>query len=107
EQGLALDRFHPGLVSLDRVLLSGADIPGKVMMAAGQQGLYISAWASREGLWHIDAETLLDADWRPVPEAMLNGASVVAPEKREISSPKLRVGPEKAPSQDGGIRQQN
>lgn len=96
EKGLALDRFQPGLVALDRVLLSGFGIPGKVMMAAGTQGLYISAWASREGLWHIDAETLLDADWRPVPEAVLNGAPLVAPEKDTSGSPKPVAGSVKA-----------
>lgn len=75
KEGLALDRFHPALLSLERVLLpAGMTLDsGRVTMAAGSQGLYIAGWAGREGLWIIDSATLDSADWQLVPDVFLNG----------------------------------
>jgi hypothetical protein len=101
-EGLALDRFHPALLSLDRALLPAGMNPGsgRVSMAAGSQGLYIAGWAGHEGLWVIDATTLDSADWRPVPEALLNGQPLDFPKEKATSSdssPK-KPRPQKAPS---------
>jgi hypothetical protein len=85
QEGLALDRFHPALVTLDRVLLKGVEVPGRVMMAGGQQGLYISAWSASNGVWHIDSETLAKAGWKAVPDAVLNGQPLSPPEPRETA----------------------
>lgn len=88
EQGLALDRFDTTLLTLERVILEGIDVPGRVMMAGGKHGLYISAWAASSGLWHIDSETLQAADWQPVQDAVLNGQPLAPPkEERQHLAP--------------------
>ncbi len=48
ESGLALDRYHPALLTLDRVLLKGIEVPGRVMIAGGRQGIYIAAWGRQQ-----------------------------------------------------------
>lgn len=79
-QGLALDRFQPTLLSLDRVLLKGIELgPGRLTMAAGKDGIYIAGFAGRDGIWRIDSEDLEKADWQPVPGAVLNGQPLVPP----------------------------
>jgi hypothetical protein len=87
DQGLALDRFDTTLLTLDRVILKGVDVPGKFMMAGGKQGLYISAWAASNGVWHIGSETLQAADWQPVEEVVLNGQPLAPPkeERRQLA----------------------
>lgn len=81
EGGLALDRFHPALLTLDRVLLSGVEAPtARLTLAAGRQGLFIAALSSRTGLWRIDSEALDKADWKPVDDAAtLNGLTLPVP----------------------------
>jgi hypothetical protein len=79
-QGLALDRFQPSLLSLDRVLLKGIEPgSGRPTMAAGKDGIYIAGFAGRDGIWRIDSEDLDKADWHPVPDAALNGQPLVQP----------------------------
>jgi len=75
EKGLALDRFDPGLLTLDRVILAGLDPgSGRLTMAAGRQGLYISGGSH---LWQIDSDALEKVEWRPIQDAMLNGQQLV------------------------------
>lgn len=82
-KGLALDRFQPALQRLDRVLLpAGLDLgSGRITMAAGNQGLYLAGWAGRGGLWLIESTVLDTSDWRPVPEAVLNGHPLILPQE--------------------------
>lgn len=87
EKGLALDRFHPALLSLDRVILTGVESgPGRLTMAAGQHGLYIAGRSGRDGLWLIHSETLDEADWQPVPAAVLNGQPLVPPKEKKVEA---------------------
>ena len=78
KEGLALDRFQPALLSLDRVLLAGLELgPGLPTMAAGNLGLYIAAWRGGDGMGLIDSEALDKADWKPVRNAVLNGQPLI------------------------------
>jgi hypothetical protein len=78
KHGMALDRFQPALLSLDRVLLTGLEAsPGLPTMAAGNLGLYIAGWSGRDGIGFIDSETLDAADWKPVDGAVLNGQALI------------------------------
>ncbi len=86
-QGLALDRFDTTLLTLERVILKGIDVPGRVMMAGGKHGLYISAWAASNGIWQIDSETLQAADWQPVQDAVLNGQPLAPPKAEKQLAP--------------------
>jgi hypothetical protein len=80
KQGLALDRYQPSLLSLDRVLLKGLEpAPGRLTMAAGMDGLYIAGFAGRDGIWRIDSEDLEKTEWHTVPGAVLNGQPLVPP----------------------------
>lgn len=74
DKGLALDRFQPALLTLERVPLAGIETgSGRLTMAAGKEGLYVAARSGRGGLWLIAAEALEKAGWQHVPDAMLNG----------------------------------
>src|SRR6185436_3651105 len=78
---VALDRFDPGPLRLDRVLLGGLyRIPGNLTLAAGSDGLYLAGPSGRLGLWRIDRQTIEDAAWKPVPDATLDGQPLAAPE---------------------------
>lgn len=105
KQGLALDRYQPYLLSLDRVLLKGIEPPpGRLTLAAGKEGLYIAGFAGRDGIWRIDSEDLEKADWKPVPGAVLNGQPLVPlteakPQKalRTKDLPKAKTEPSPGP----------
>jgi hypothetical protein len=91
EQGLALDRFDTTLLTLERVLLKGLDVPGRITMTGGKHGLYIAAWAASNGIWQIDSETLQAADWKPVEDAVLNGQPLAPP--KELEEPIAPIAP--------------
>jgi len=74
EDGFALDRYDPSSLTLERVLLPSVDLgPGRLNLAAGQDGLYLGGRTGESGRWRVSWEALDQAAWRPVPGASRNG----------------------------------
>lgn len=79
DDGLALDRYDSTALTLERVLLRSIDPgPGRLNLAAGQDGLYIGGRTGAAGRWRVAWETLDQAPWRPVPNAERNGMALNA-----------------------------
>ncbi len=75
--GLALDRFDPTFPAYDRVLLAGVTLaPGRITLASGAHSLLLAPRLAKDGLWEIPEEALLEADWREVPDASVNGTPI-------------------------------
>lgn len=73
--GLVLDRYDPVTSELQRVPLM-LELPGRVTIAAGKNGLYLAAWNGRNGRWLLSWDTLELAAWRPVPNAEISPAPI-------------------------------
>ncbi|HEV7672650.1 MAG TPA: hypothetical protein VGS22_29370 [Thermoanaerobaculia bacterium] len=77
KDGIALDRFDPSYPTYDRVLLGDLPLPaGPIHLVAGAHSLLVAPRLAREGLWEIPNETLVEADWRQVLEASVNGTPI-------------------------------
>jgi hypothetical protein len=71
-EGVALDRWDEGTQILDRLLLVGIT-PGRsyLSVAAGRDGLYMTARGLGEPIWRLDWQRLEDAKWKAVPDAVV------------------------------------
>jgi len=48
--------------------------PSRLSVAAGHDGLYLAGAHLGEPVWRLDWQRLEDAKWKPVPNAVLEGA---------------------------------
>jgi hypothetical protein len=75
---LALDRFDPARLTLERVLVDGIAESGRVSVAIGRDALYIAPFSGTAGLWRLSWEQLDAAKWERVGDARLNGEPLPA-----------------------------
>jgi hypothetical protein len=66
DAGLAVDRYDPGLGTLERVDLV-LDHRGVLTVASGTDGLYLASVGGAGGRWYLPWSALDAADWHPVP----------------------------------------
>lgn len=69
---LALDRFDPVTLKLERVPL---ELPfnGRLMVGGATDGLYLLGYSSETGRWFVPWGKLEEADWQPVEDVEING----------------------------------
>jgi sugar lactone lactonase YvrE len=70
---LALDRFDPVRLTLERVLVDGIAERGRVSVALGRDALYIAPFSAEAGLWRLPWDQLEAAKWERVGDGKLNG----------------------------------
>lgn len=74
--GLALDRWDGVTQSLDRVQLANITAsPSRLSVAAAHDGLYLAGGHLGEPVWRLDWQRLEEAKWKPVPNAVAEGAA--------------------------------
>ncbi len=65
-EGMALDRFDPATMELERVSTVGIEPPGRFSMVAAADGLYVGGARESLGRWRLSWEALEAAPWKPV-----------------------------------------
>jgi len=74
--GLALDRWDAVTQVLDRVRLANITAsPSRLSVAAAHDGLYLAGGHLGEPVWRLDWQRLEEAKWKPVPNAVAEGAA--------------------------------
>jgi hypothetical protein len=69
--GVALDRYDPTRVALERLPLQ-LEIGDALTMAAGRNALYLAAGDGRKGRWRIDWDVLDLAHWQKIANARID-----------------------------------
>ena len=70
-EGVALDRYDPTRVALERLPLQ-LEIGDALTMAAGRNALYLAAGDGRKGRWRIDWDVLDQARWQKIANARID-----------------------------------
>lgn len=74
-EGVALDRYDPTRVALERLPLQ-LEIGDAVTMAAGRDALYLAAGDGRKGRWRIAWDVLDLAHWQKVANARIDDIGI-------------------------------
>jgi hypothetical protein len=76
--GLFLDRFDPAVGELERIGLRLAESRGRILMAAGSDGLYLANTSGKGGRWFVGWDRLEAAPWREVSDSSITSGSSAA-----------------------------
>ncbi|HYG65017.1 MAG TPA: hypothetical protein VEL74_20715 [Thermoanaerobaculia bacterium] len=97
--GLALDRYDPVRLALERVSVK-LSTEGRFTIAAGKDALYLAAWNGTKGRWRLPWEALEEAEWAPVENAAMDGIPMDAEgdSSKQTSKPADRKRPAAKPA---------